>query len=166
MRVALASVCVVALCALAVAGGTASGALADGDPASDVLPTRSVFIPFGLDVSDTSKAALTKALATALKKKVKVKVAVISAPEDLGAIPSLFGKPQQYAKFLGTELSLVYKQRLLVVMPNGFGLFYAHKRTVGAIRALAKVKVQPGGDGLVGAATAAVQILAQRGPNG
>ena len=34
----------------------------------------------------------------------------------------LWRQPQNYARFLGQELSLVYRGTLLVVMPNGFGL--------------------------------------------
>ena len=48
-------------------------------------------------------------------------MAIIGAPVDLGAVTALWDKPPAYASFLGVELSLVYKQRLLIVMPNGFG---------------------------------------------
>ncbi len=32
------------------------------------------------------------------------------------------GKPQTYARFLGSELRFIYKDNLLVVMPQGFGI--------------------------------------------
>jgi hypothetical protein len=35
-------------------------------------------------------------------------VAVIQSKVELGAFPSLYGKPAQYAKFLGTELETLY----------------------------------------------------------
>jgi hypothetical protein len=50
-----------------------------------------------------------------------IRVAMILSPSDLGTAFSLFGKPQKYAAFLGLELSFVYRDRLLVVMPNGYG---------------------------------------------
>ena len=50
-----------------------------------------------------------------------IRVAVIRNPSDLGTAFSLYGKPQKYAAFLGLELSFVYRDRLLVVMPNGYG---------------------------------------------
>ena len=50
-------------------------------------------------------------------------MALIASPADLGAIPSLFAKPQQYANFLDVEISFFGgKQPLLVVMPNGYGV--------------------------------------------
>jgi hypothetical protein len=50
-------------------------------------------------------------------------VALIASPVDLGAIPSLFGKPQEYAEFLDRELSYSNNpQPLLVVMRNGYGV--------------------------------------------
>ena len=51
-----------------------------------------------------------------------IKVAVIGNKTDLGAVPQLWGKPQVYAKFLGAELRFVYKDTLLVVMPQGLGV--------------------------------------------
>ena len=51
-----------------------------------------------------------------------IKVAVIGNKTDLGAVPQLWGKPQTYARFLGAELRFVYKDTLLVVMPQGFGI--------------------------------------------
>jgi len=43
--------------------------------------------------------------------------------EGLGAIPSLFNKPNQYARFLGFELSAGFIGPLLIVMPSGFGIW-------------------------------------------
>ena len=52
-----------------------------------------------------------------------MRVALISARGDLGAVPVLYSKPQQYADFLGQEIVFYCKGPLLVVMPNGFGFF-------------------------------------------
>jgi len=46
---------------------------------------------------------------------------VIQSRFDLGAVTVLDGKPRLYARFLSQELRFVYKGRLLVVMPNGYG---------------------------------------------
>ena len=48
-------------------------------------------------------------------------MAIIASPFDLGAVTALWRKPRAYARFLGIELSTVYRQRLLVVMPDGLG---------------------------------------------
>jgi hypothetical protein len=42
--------------------------------------------------------------------------------QRFGAVTALDKKPRLYAHFLSQELRFVYKQRLLVVMPNGFGI--------------------------------------------
>lgn len=52
-----------------------------------------------------------------------IRVAVIASPADLGSITALWRQPQDYASFLGQELSLTYRGLLLVVMPDGYGLF-------------------------------------------
>jgi hypothetical protein len=55
------------------------------------------------------------------QKHFRIRVAMILSPSDLGTAFSLMGKPEKYAQFLGLELSFVYRGRLLVVMPNGYG---------------------------------------------
>jgi len=70
------------------------------------------------------------------------------------------GKPQAYARFLGYELSLAYKQRLLVVMPNGFGFNWPKHSPKDGYAVLAKVPLQHGTAGIIASATAAVQELA------
>jgi hypothetical protein len=37
-------------------------------------------------------------------------------------VGALWSKPQSYAQFLGQELPFVYRGRLLIVMPNGYGI--------------------------------------------
>jgi len=74
-----------------------------------------------------------------------VKVALIYTAEDLGAIPSLFGQPGEYAHFLGVELGLRYVGPLLVVMPAGFGVYDGGRSTAAAEQVLRSV--DPAGTG-------------------
>ncbi len=98
-----------------------AGALADADPASDVLLGVSVFYPYSPPVSQAVQKRLNAEAVAAAHAHFPIKVAIIASPIDLGAIPNLFGKPQQYASFLDQEISFNTKQPLLVVMPAGYG---------------------------------------------
>jgi hypothetical protein len=140
----------------------AAVARADADPASDFLIQQDAFYPFTAKVSTSEKQALNAALASGRKAGVHIKVAIIAGPNDLGAISILFKRPpQQYAQFLGTELSYVNKARVLVVMPHGYGLWW-HKplpaREVAAIRAL-PLPASNDGDTMAAAANTAVRRL-------
>jgi hypothetical protein len=97
-------------------------ARADGDPASDILPTDSVYFPISAP-SSGAQSALTSAVSAVYSNGDRVKVAVIATPDDLGAIPSLMNKPDDYARFLGQELAGFYVGPLLIVMPGGFGIY-------------------------------------------
>jgi hypothetical protein len=98
-------------------------ALSDGDPASDVLLAQSVFYPYSPAVSVGLQKTLNAEAVQASRAHFPIKVALIDTPVDLGAIPTLFAKPQQYADFLDEEISFSgSKQLLLVVMPNGYGV--------------------------------------------
>ena len=70
----------------------------------------------------------------------RVKVALIYTAEDLGAIPSLFGQPGEYA-----QLGLWYVGPLLVVMPAGFGVYDGGRSTAAAEQVLRSV--DPAGAG-------------------
>ena len=107
----------------AVAGALlcASAARANGDPASDYLLTQNVFLPFTQTIDQNEVKRLDALLKEANKQHYRIRVAIILSPSDLGTAFSLFDKPQKYAEFLGLELSFVYRDRLLVVMPNGYG---------------------------------------------
>jgi hypothetical protein len=118
MRRRLAAAMLAVLAALAL---VPAGALADGDPASDVLLGENVFYPYSPPVSGALQQSLNQATAAAKKAGFPIKVALIASPVDLGVIPDLFGKPQKYADFLVQEISFQTKQQLLVVMPAGFG---------------------------------------------
>jgi hypothetical protein len=107
---------------LFAAGALPAGALADGDPASDVLATQSLFLPWDANVPNGRQAQLAGVLVAAQHHGFPIRVALIASASDLGSVTALWGQPDQYAQFLGQELSLVYKGPLLVVMPHGFGL--------------------------------------------
>jgi hypothetical protein len=77
----------------------------------------------------------------------------------MGSVTSLYRKPRTYARLLGSEISFVYKQRLLVVMPNGFGFNWPKHPTAPAYAVLAKIPIKPGNAGLLDAAQTAVQRL-------
>lgn len=135
-----------------------AAARADGDPASDVLATRSVFLPSDAGASLAQQQRLTAVVREAADRGLPIRVAVISSPADLGSISALWRRPQTYAAFLGDELSLMFSGRLLVVMPNGFGLYHAHHATsteLAALRGAARA-----GSSLTTAATGAVRRLA------
>src|SRR2546423_1609878 len=108
-------------------------------------------------VGQTRPSAGEALVAAAKREKVPLKVALIATPADLGAVPSLFGKPKVYAQFLGREIYNIYPGRLLVVMPDGYGVSSAGaivKREQRAVEALPK----PGSDGAA-LATAAQQAI-------
>jgi hypothetical protein len=136
-------------------------ARANGDPASDFLLTQNLFLPFTTKIDQGSVTQLNGLLKDAAAKKYRIRVAVILSPSDLGTAFSLFGKPQKYAEFLGLELSFVYRDRLVVVMPTGYG--YAVKGDPDPARAQLLEKLPaPGRDATkeIQAATVAVQRLA------
>jgi hypothetical protein len=100
----------------------AATALADGDPASDTLLGENVFYPYTPPVTAAIQKQLNAETAVASRAHFPIKVALIASPEDLGVIPDLFGRPQSYADFLDQEISFEGKQKVLVVMPSGYGV--------------------------------------------
>ena len=148
-----------AVVAMFVALVVPAASLADADPASDVLLGASVFYPYSPPVSAPVEKALNAEVAAAAKHGFPIKVALIGSPVDLGAIPTLFGKPQQYANFLDQEISFASKQKLLVVMPAGIGVQGLDPGATGAAASLAK-PADSASDTLARAAIAAVARLA------
>ncbi|MBV8218285.1 MAG: SCO family protein [Solirubrobacterales bacterium] len=102
-------------------------------------------------------------MAAANRAGFAIRVAVISSNYDLGSVTELWGQPRTYARFLGVELSLAYmRQRLLVVMPNGFGFNWPGHATARTYGLLATVPLGSGaGAGLAAAAEVAVRRLAR-----
>jgi hypothetical protein len=149
-------VLVAALLFFATACGTAR---ADGDPASDFLYTRETFVPYDLKIDPAAKRDFVATVRAANRNGFNIRVAIIGNAFDLGAVPSLFRKPRTYAHFLGAELAFVYKQRLLVVMPNGFGFYWKGHAVTQEYATLGHVSVGRGATGLVVTARAAVEAL-------
>jgi hypothetical protein len=119
-----------------------------------------VFIPFDIKAPTAAQSDLHRTIAGANRAGFAVRVAIIGSAYDLGAVPSLWRKPETYARFLGQELLFVYKQRLLIVMPNGFGFFWSGHDVSKEYATLAKIKIATGGTGLLTAAHDAVVELA------
>jgi hypothetical protein len=154
------SVAAALLCVLALGAGVAR---ADGDPASDYLLARQVFAPYDVHAPSRLKAQLAGVVREANRSGYRIRVAVIASSYDLGSVTSLWRRPRAYARFLGIELSFVYKGRLLVAMPNGFGYRDGKRSPAAGYRTLARLRVGSGGTGLTRSAIAAVERLAAAG---
>lgn len=148
------------LIALAAACIAAPVARADGDPASDYLYAYKVFLPYDAKFPKPQASKFTALVAAANKSGFRIRVALIWSDYDMGSVTSLWQKPKTYAKFLGLELSFIYKQRLLIVMPNGFGFNWPKHPTTAEYAALSKIPIEPGAAGLLTAAKTAVTKLA------
>jgi hypothetical protein len=134
-------------------------ALADADPASDVLYVQDVYLPYNNLVPTDLATKLTESIGDAKKAGYKIKVAIIASRDDLGLIQGLWLKPRRYAPFLGRELVFLYRENLLVVMPNGFGV-YRYKADVSREkRIVGSIPIPAGGAGLGQAALTAVRRL-------
>jgi len=119
--------CRILLALTLVAAAAPAPALADGDPASDVLISDTVFLPYAAPSAEPTRK-LRGLVDAARKAGQPVRVAVIHSPQDLGAVANLFGHPQEYANLLSQELgnpiepgARGHREQLLVVMPAGFG---------------------------------------------
>jgi hypothetical protein len=140
----------------------AQSALADGDPASDVLAPPEVRVYMTVTASgpqlEDKLAATTEQVGAA---GLPIKVAIIADRSDLGAVPQLWAKPQTYARFLGAELRLNFGGTLLVVMPQGFGIDgpYPEPRALAALSGIDPRK-NPTPQGLTDAADQGVRALA------
>jgi hypothetical protein len=134
----------------------------DGDPASDSLITLDAFVPVDGGIPAGDGRQLVRLLEDAKAKGFHVKVALIPKQDDLGAVTILWKQPQRYATFLGQELFYVFKGKLLIVMPNGYGI-YEHGRPIAADRKLLdSLPVPKSASDVAAAATVAVQRLALR----
>jgi len=142
----------------------APSALADGDPASDVLVQNRLFNPIDSGVSPASQARLEAVLKQSARAGFPIRVALIASQSDLGTATAFWHEnPKYYAQYLGIELSELYGGQVLVVTPNGFGLYgprsgaHAVRSAEGTVRATA-----PGpGPQLATAAISAVPLLAR-----
>jgi hypothetical protein len=145
-----------------VALAAAPAALADGDPASDVLVQSALFNPVDSGITLQSQARLEAMLAASAKAGFPIRLAIIASPTDLGTATAFWRSPGKYVGYLGYELSELYSGQLLVVMPDGFGLYGPRSgpHTVhGAERDVRAVAPGPGAQ-LATAALSAVPLLA------
>jgi hypothetical protein len=149
------------LLAAMLACAAAPSARADGDPASDYLLTQKVFFPFDLKVTHAQQQQFIALVDEANRKGFALRVALIASSYDLGSITSLWLKPRTYARFLSAELRYVYKDRLLVVMPNGFGFNRPGHSTAAEYRKLSQIPVLKGPTGFLASSAAAVRVLAK-----
>ena len=133
----------IATTVLAAAALIPASALADGDPASDVLLGENVFYPYTPPVSAALQKTLNTETAAARRAHFPIKVALIASPADLGMIPDLFNKPQKYADFLDQEISFQNKQLLLVVMPAGYGVQGLPATAISATASLSQTSRTP-----------------------
>ena len=158
----IARVC--ALAALILAAAPAA-ALADGDPASDVLPAQDAYYPYSPPVAKPLVSALDGMLKKLRAEGYPMKVALLESTGDMGSYPTLFNNPQRYADLLSSELPSQADRKytgalhLLVVMPGGFG---GENLGDKVNQALAPVKIVAAqqSDGLARAALHAVARIA------
>jgi hypothetical protein len=148
------------LAAAVIAALAVPAAQANGDPASDVLITQQVFIGPEVPLSASVAEELQKTVAAANQRGFTIRVALIAFTGDLGTAVSLWGHPQNYAQFLGSELAFAYTKRLLIAMPYGFGFDRGTKPVANERRVLARVQVGETPAELARSATAAVRALA------
>ena len=109
------------------------------------------------------KDKLLSTVDDARKRGYPIKVALITQRYDLGAVPTLFDKPQEYARFLGFELAFLYKGPLLIAMPNGYGIFKANQPVTKELAVLKNSMPERDANAMAVAATNAVRHLAAAG---
>jgi hypothetical protein len=132
-----------ALAATIVAGS--SQALANGDPASHILPSKEVFVPFDPSLCSLDGRRLDSLTETSAQSGYPIKVAVVPTAEDLGTLYRLFGRPAEYARVLSRELppGLFEREgrrppyRLLVLMPGAAGLNQANEKEAAVVKGFA-----------------------------
>ncbi len=136
-------------------------ARADGDPASDILLLQDVYYPYQPAPSSPLAKTLTTLLGSTKAAGFELKVALIESPADLGAVPNMFGKPQQYATFLAAEIAFNSRTPLLTVMPGGFGAANVSPAESAAVSALRPPVAGSDSNALVRSAIAATLSLAR-----
>ncbi len=119
-------------------------------------------MPWDAGISAQSQARLSATITAANRAGLPIRVALIASRSDLGAIPQLYGRLHAYADYLGQELSDLYGGQLLVVMPNGFGLYGpgTGQHTISSAEAAVTAPTPGTGDHMAQSATLAVQRLA------
>jgi len=131
----------------AVAAVAVPAARADGDPASDYLLGLKTFIPSDTAISSADSGRLTALVTAARRGGYTVRVAVIASRYDMGSVTILYKRPLFYAPFLSQELRFVYPGRVLVVMPNGYGIARAGRSVPDEQKVLDKLPLPAAGRG-------------------
>lgn len=144
---------VLALAVLCV--GTFATSARAHDPAEQPLRDGTVFLPFPAQSAEAVR--FLDVVAAANHNRFAIRVAIISRSRDLDEYTSYWRRPRAYARLLGGELAPSYAKRVLVVMPNGFGLNPPSQYSYGE---LATITIGTGNDGLLTAAQLAVERLA------
>ncbi len=165
-RFALIGVTVIASILASLALIAAPAALADGDPASDVLVNMKLFDPIDSGIPFPTVDRLEGLLTLSANAGFPIRVAMINSATDLGTVTQFWGKsqgPGSYAYYLWDELRNLYDGQILVVMPNGFGLWGPPHGRYAVTAAELKVRALAPGRGvsLADAAMSAVPLLAQ-----
>jgi hypothetical protein len=137
-----------------------ASALADGDPASDVLLVQDYYAPYQPKLPKPVSDALIVTLKKARDAGYPLKVAIIATKNDLGAVPQFYNRPQPYAQFLEREIAFNQKKPLLIVMPNGYGSAEAGPKAAAALQGLTPAGT-PDSDKLGRAAIDATVALAK-----
>jgi hypothetical protein len=143
-----------------------AGALADGDPPSDVLITNQLYTPVTQKISAPVLAELKSTIDQANKGGFKVRVALVLDANDLGSVPQLLGHPVEYVKLLSGELYYSWKGAIVAVQPTGIGV--QNIKPLAPAQALADtiaIKNPRTADGLAQAATEAIRKLAGQDDN-
>ncbi|MGH2842075.1 MAG: redoxin domain-containing protein [Solirubrobacteraceae bacterium] len=96
---------------------------------------------------DALQLKLGTLLSQTAAARAPVRVAIISARGDLETSTAFWGNPQPYATHLARELSPTYSGRLLVVMPDGFGVAWRAKANGAAALTDALGSLSISGDG-------------------
>jgi hypothetical protein len=151
---------VLALAVLVAMVALPAPARADGDPASDVLLSQDVFLPYPPNAPTRAlERALTETAKRARSAGYPVKVAVIADRSDLGAVPFMFNSPRDYVNLLTREITVSTPPRVLVVMPAGLAALNVSGAAAKALGAV-PVDAEDRGDGLARTAIKAVGALA------
>ncbi len=117
-------------------------ALADGDPASDVLLGENVFYPYQPATSKSLMASLNTAAAAAAKAHFPIKVALIAVSDRPRGHPAAVRQAAGVRQVPRLGDQLPSKQPLLVVMKDGYGV---EGLPAAATAAAAKLALPAGG---------------------
>ena len=141
-----------------LAAGTSAASARAHDPAEQPVRNGTVFLPFPAESEQAVQ--FLAVVGSANREGFAIRVAVISSSRVLDEYTSYWRQPGAYAQLLGGELKPGYAQRLLVVMPNGFGFNWPEHSVIAEYAILRKITIGTGHDGLLAAAQTAIQQLA------